>query len=192
MLTYTPLERWARYGPFAARADNRRTHEYENLTPEAVYQAAMSLFMTPSVLVRQDPEYGHQSPSGFVSDVLVEAHAPGFDVGEGSLDIRVTSARLQPRSRGARSARELPQQVELPYLCSWINDPRNGAVVGLRYHYQGKADGRPYHYRARMRHTTADGLTLPAVADRQASVGDAISIDNGVPGWVYAESQIYR
>jgi|GEM_PF-4313280 len=192
LFTYTPLERWAKYGPFARRPNDRRQHEFENLSPRELHQAFVSLFMSPSVLVRQDPEYGHQSPSGFVSDVLVEAYAPGFDVGEGSLDIRVTSARLQPRSRGARSARELPQQVELPYLCSWINDPRNGAVMGLRYHYQDKADGRPYRYRARMRHTTADGLSLPAVADRQASMGDAISIDDGVPGWVYAESQIYR
>jgi hypothetical protein len=185
MLTYSPLERWARYGPFAARAENRRTHEYENLAPEAVYQAAMSLFMSPSVVIRRDNAHGFQGPSDFVPDIVVEVYAPGFEVGCSALDIRLTVAKMFARREVGR------QEALRPYLVSHLKDPRSGAVIGLRYHYHGDGSGTPYRYRARARHVTADDLVLPTVPERQEVPDHDLTINSDVPGWAYAEQQTY-
>jgi hypothetical protein len=155
---------------------------------ESIFFSSISLITSPSVVIRRDNAHGLQGPGGFVRDIVVEAYAPGFEVGRSILDVRLTAAANSPFSYMG----EENQQPVRPYLCSHIKDPRNGIVVGLRYHYDGVAGDIPLRYRIRVRHITADGLTLPTVPDEQSAVDDEIRIDARVPGWAYAGPVDYR
>ncbi|RME27611.1 MAG: hypothetical protein D6806_04395, partial [Deltaproteobacteria bacterium] len=114
MLRDTPVEKWAKHGPFAKDPEDRGTYEYsqikrdengeiiyqkdniqiperEPLPPEKMYEALMSLLMKPRVMLIAD--------NGILQ---VEVVAPGFRPGHSRLEVDATAQveyRMSPQER---------------------------------------------------------------------------------------------
>ncbi len=175
--TDTPLEKWAKHGPFARDKADRLTHEYENATPAEVYQSLLGLLMSPTIELLTDPSV---EPAGAVVEVWV----PGFRRGKEVLDVRLTAERWWVNARGQGGHSLGPQELLAPVRIRAVTDEA-GSVLGYRYYYRLPEAPRVV-VRACARRITGEQFNLPAppVGERPAEVVDTIRED--MPGWTVA------
>ena len=187
----TELDKWGKHGPFAKDGSDRMSHEYAKLDSNDIYIALLTLLQSPQVLLFEDRTSGHFEDGRMVSDVVAEIYAPGWTPGKGVLDLRAT---IESHT-GTESVIQFfsgedgePMQGAIrPYGdIEWIRSGKEGPVVGLRYRYRGSAGS--WQYRARGRHVTESGITLPGKVpgDEKTGLPDhPVRIENYVPGWAY-------
>ena len=228
LLKDTPVEDWAKHGPFAKDPTARGTYEYsrpvrdengdyvhegtgrnrrlvrEPLPPEKMYEALMSLLMSPGITIRLDR-------STVPATILVDVIAPGFEPGRSSLNVLATGEtayRMSPQERAmalrngyadiAAMERFTSSGVQQPLqLREWQPLPGEDGVsqIGIRYRYALPPLGGQGEYRitvrARGRHVTADQLIIPTLPGEEAArPAEPDRVDPAVPGWVYAEQQV--
>ena len=187
LLTDTPLEKWAKHGPFASDKADQISGEYQGYTPEKLLEALMSLLMRPSIDVKSDPNRFMVTNGYKHHDMIVDVVVPGFKVGKSSLDVRATLQTGTSNARG-QLRHYTPQEEIYPYLMEPIYQDTTRQVnqIGCRFHYQ--TDGAKHvDFRVRARHITEDELIIPTLPSDDPKKDDPIKIDPEVPGWVYAE-----
>ena len=193
----TDIEKWAKLGPFAKKAENRLTEEYQNARPEEVFQHLVALVEPVSVRVLEDPGV---EPAG----VVVEVVALGFDPGKDVLDVR---AMVE-----VGGSFGIYRQPLTPVAIKVWKDEGTGEVLGYRYYYQvpefrplSRREGAlvlatgplggllvlneltKVEVRACASRITGDGMRFPppAVGERVEEVVE--TIEEGMPGWAVSE-----
>ncbi len=142
LLQDTPVEKWAKHGPFARDAKARGTHEYsrirrdesgrpvldqngeperEPLPPEKMYEALMSLLMAPGVTIKRDS-------STVPPTVLVDVVAPGFEPGRSSINVLATVGTEYRMSPAERATAIRNGFIDVSAMESWTA----GAQVPLK------------------------------------------------------------
>ncbi len=185
------LDKWAKHGPFATDTSERMSHEYAKRNSKYIYIALLILLQSPQVLLFEDRTSGHFEDGQMVPDIVAEIYAPGWTPGKGVLDLRATleshtATESVIQFFGGENGE--PMQGAIPPYgdIEWIRSGKEGPVVGLRYRYRGSAGS--WQYRARGRHVTESGITLPGKVpgDEKTGLPDhPVRIENYVPGWAY-------
>ena len=190
LLTDTPLEKWAKHGPFASDMTDRITGEYKNYEPDRLLESLMSLLMRPSIDAKSDPSNFLISNGYKHNDMIVDVIVPGFKVGQSSLDTRATIQAGTSNARG-QALRWQGQEEIFPYKIEPIyQDPSTQTnQIGYKYYYQTEG-AKHVKFRARSRHITEDKLVIPTLPAEDPNTGDPVEIDPEVPGWVYIEKSV--
>lgn len=199
-LTDTPVEKWAKHGPFAQDPDERCTHEYASpMDPAGIHQALMSLLMAPRIRIQTDP--------GTVpASLIVTVNAPGFEPGRSTLEVDVTveqAYRMSPEQRAQainagytdiaamESYTPSGQQQALARSIQPRDTDAAGGTGTYRYRYALPVNTQPgdvrYTVRARVRHITAEGLIIPTLPGEAVNNAEPTRIDPKVTGWAYAQ-----
>ena len=228
LLKDTPVEKWGKHGPFAKDPAARGTHEYsrpvrdengkvvfegrgrnrhvvrEPLPPEKMYEALMSLLMSPGITIRLDR-------ATVPATILVDVLAPGFAPGRSSLNVLATGEtayRMSPQERAMAirngfadvaamerfTASGVQQRLQLREWQPLLGED-GVSQIGIRYRYALPPLGGQGEYRitvrARARHVTADQLIIPTLPGEQAQKpAEPDRVDPAIPGWVYAEQPV--
>ncbi|RMG57492.1 MAG: hypothetical protein D6717_04705, partial [Gammaproteobacteria bacterium] len=179
LVTDTPLEKWAKHGPYALEAEDRNTHAYADATPQETYMALLSLLMSPSLVIQRGQD-GHGKLA------VVDVHTPGFAPGKDMLHVHVTLEPLWANARG-QSIRSLgPQQPATPLSIAELKDEKTGTLIGYRYTYR-LLDAPRTRVRACVQRVVEGNISLPAPSPGQTSTELAGAIPQEVQGWACAE-----
>ena len=203
------LETWAKFGPLSKKPFRRYTGDYKDydlneangkrVSGKQAYEALASLLMRPHIkLSRGGDTYYVDSGIGgkYIQGVVATVSIPAFEVGKGSLDLRVTR---QHDALGPDVSTGWSKQVPIkPVRIVQIKDAKTNNIIGLEYHYRPQdkyyAGERDNIFRAKACVTTSDSFRIPAFppaikeSERDTSyiIKDSF-LDGRPPGWVYAE-----
>ncbi len=210
VFTDTPLEKWAKHGPFSLELGDRMTDDFvtvtqnkagkEKLTLKSkhdVLESLMHLLMQPSMIIKKDTTTKPNS-------IVVEMYAPGFMIGSSTLDIHTTMSaayRYGHNSTGYKN-----EAVIKPIATTNLLDKESGAVIGVKYFYTIPTDGK-YKFETRGRHITVEQIYIPKKAKveiresfngrgrsqnnvptiSKTATQSAATIDQKDANWVYAK-----
>lgn len=199
------LVTWAKFGPLSKNKTWRYTEEYQNydlekkdgkrVSGKQAYEALASLLMRPAIsMSRGGNTYWIDGGIGgkYIQGVVAKAVVPAFEVGKGSVDIRVTR---QHDSLGPDIMTGWSKQVPItPVRIVQTRDAKTNMVTQVEYHYRpqdkyyaGKRDNRFY---AKANVTTSQNLRIPSIppGTKSSKLNDSLLVDEDAPGWVYAET----
>jgi len=171
--TDTPIEKWAKHGPFSVEVDARMTKEMSVTTKDSTgkeitkpisahdtLERLMSLLMTPTIKIKEDVTTNPES-------IAVEIYAPGFRVGKSTLEVDV-AACLVKFHRG--TAQRSMESRCIPLKVTNILDKKTNQIVGIKYNYYFRHDKLKYQIIARGRHITEEQIFIPRVVKHDTAV----------------------
>jgi hypothetical protein len=206
MLTDTDLEQWAKHGPFGNGNHGMPSGLYKNADSTKIYQAFMTLLMSPGIQIESDP-------TTYPKTVIVTAIVPGFQAGKSTITLESTYQslyKMSPEERAMAINAGYGAQVEgmqnftpessqhVLHCVKWepVYDDKTRQEVGVKYYYTMPEDRRDgdvkYHIRSRVRHITEDQIVIPTYPDKPVISSYTDQIDKAQNGWAYQELTLFR
>ena len=193
ILKDSPMEIWAKYGPFAKDPDDRFTRQWEHKTPTWAYDSLMAITQPLHPVIKYAKSDPYKPP-----ELVVECFVPTFSIGHWELEVHTSVQKIRKMEKPMlddafqppEELKDRKQHLQKSLRIEKIVQDKQ--VVGVRYYYKNwspQADS--YYWRTRVRGVRKeDGktLNLPPFIDNTIDWTQK-QIDPDDKGWFYAETR---
>ncbi|MCP1672930.1 hypothetical protein J2T57_000022 [Natronocella acetinitrilica] len=211
--TDTPLEAWARHGPFAARRDGRHDADTGASVPrgdlaefdaDACHRALVQTLATPAVRLYRDPGRTVAGTPIVTMKVALPMPLPDGERLEWLCTQTVETWEREPEQPAARQVvfdgRKYPEKAIAPVDWEPIVDPDTGQALGMRYYFDstpqipGRLLGGEVWWQAKIRLRLATDGTLPPAGEGANSTESTKpqEVDRSDSGWIHAPAITFR